>query len=244
MEGNDAGATRPLPEMIVLVVDDDEFALRALQSYLPSPRLQVVVAASGGAALDAVMATSPDVVVMDLDMPVMGGLEVASRIRAWEAAAGRERRALVAMSAHDDARMGANCLEAGFDRFIAKPVTRDALHNALGTIAHPGPDQIVRMDPGLELALSGFLASRRKLVDELARAVAEGTTEDTRAIAHKLAGGFALYGFAWASGHSRMIELRAREGMLGGLAGDVAQLRRHLNAVRVDFHRRPDEGTP
>ena len=44
---------------------------------------------------------------------------------------------------------------------------------------------------------------------DLGRALEEGESETARATAHKLAGGFALYGFLWASGRSRMIELRA-----------------------------------
>jgi signal transduction histidine kinase/DNA-binding NarL/FixJ family response regulator len=236
-----SGAQRPLPELSVLVVDDDEYNLIALRRYLPSPPLRVAVAVNGRAALESVMADLPDVVVMDLDMPVMGGLEAASRIRAWESAGGHGRTALIAMSAHDDPRIGTHCLEAGFDRFIAKPVTRDALRAALGAVAHPGPDQIVRMDSDLELALPGFLASRRALVEELALAIGEGRSEEARALAHKLAGGFALYGFSWASGHSRMIELRARDGALEGLMPEVVKLRRHLDHLRVEFRKRREE---
>lgn len=232
----------PLPAFSVLVVDDDEYNLVAMRRYLPSP-LRVTVAVNGRAALEAVMADPPDVIVMDLDMPVMGGLEAAKRIRAWEEAEGLERRTMIAMSAHDDPRMGSFCLEAGFDRFIVKPVTADALRQALAAIAHPGPDQTVRVDADLESAVPGFLKSRRALIEELSLAIAAGEGERARATAHKLAGGFSLYGFLWASGHSRMIERRAKDGALEDLAAEVDLLRRHLDTVRVEFRKRREEAT-
>jgi len=49
----------------------------------------------------------PDAIVMDLDMPVMGGLEAAALIRQAEAAAGRARCAMIAMSSHDDPAIAA-----------------------------------------------------------------------------------------------------------------------------------------
>ncbi len=232
----------PLPAFSVLVVDDDEYNLVAMRRYLPNP-LRVTVAVNGRAALEAVMADPPDVIVMDLDMPVMGGLEAARRIRAWEEAEGFERRTMIAMSAHDDPQMGSLCLEAGFDRFIVKPVTADGLRTALAAIAHPGPDQTVRVDSDLESAVPGFLDSRRALVEELSLAIAQGEGERARATAHKLAGGFSLYGFLWASGQSRMIELRAKDGALEGLAAEVESLRRHLGTVRVEFRKRREEQT-
>jgi CheY-like chemotaxis protein len=233
-----------LPPLSVLIVDDDEYSLMALQRYLPSPPLSVAVSANGRAALDAVMADPPDVVVMDLDMPVMDGLESARGIREWEASAGYGRRVLIAMSAHDDPRAGARCLDAGFDRFLVKPVGGEDLGKALAALTVPGPDHLVQVDAVLEPALPGFLRSRRALVGELAHAVAEGLAENARALAHKLAGGFALYGFSWAAGHSRMIELRARDRALEGLAAEISAIERHLDTVRVELRKPREEENP
>jgi CheY-like chemotaxis protein len=216
----------------VLVVDDDEYTRVFIGRFLPgTPR--IAQAASGREALDKVMADPPEVIVMDLDMPVMDGLEAAARIREWEQRSGRGRCAMIAMSSHDSADIRARSLAAGFDRYVEKPVSPDELRRALAECAVARDTVLV--DPDLRDALPGFLESRREMAAALAQAVAAGATEPVRALAHKLAGSLALYGFHWAAGQGKMIERRARENTLEGLAGEVAALRRHLDSVRVCF---------
>src|SRR5262249_27117699 len=158
----------------------------------------------------------------DLDMPVLGGIEAAARIREWERAAGRARGALIAMSSNDDAATRARCLEAGFDVYLEKPVSPEALRRALAEFARaPLPEDPVRIDGDLRAALPGFLESRRELAGELAAALGAGDAERARALAHKLAGSLALYGFRWAAGQGKMIERRARARALEGLVEEA-----------------------
>jgi len=188
---------------------------------------------------------------MDLDMPVMGGLEAAAKIRQWEAEAGRKRCAMIAMSSDDDPGVAQRCFKAGFDRFLPKPVSPDALRRALAELMRepargampaaadagdaPAADATVHVRAKLKDALPGFLASRRELAAELERALAAGNAAQARALAHKLAGSFALYGFRWAAGQGKMIEKRAGTGALSGLAAEAAALRRHLDTVKVEI---------
>jgi PAS domain S-box-containing protein len=244
----DAGAP-----LAVLVVDDDEYTRIFVQQFLGAARS--ATAANGKEALDAVQADPPDAIVMDLDMPVMGGLEAAAKVRQWESAAGRARCAMIAMSSHDDPAVAERCLQAGFDRFLAKPVSPDALRRALAELTRgaarassslpgaaplaaqeaPAADATVHVRAKLKDALPGFLDSRRALAVELEQALAAGQAAPARALAHKLAGSFALYGFHWAAGQGKMIEKRAGTGALSGLAAEAAALRRHLETVKVEI---------
>ena len=225
----------------MLVVDDDEYTRVFAARFLPgAPR--VAHAGDGRQALEAVMAAlvdPPDLVLMDLDMPVMGGLEAAARLREWEQGAGHARCFLIAMSSHDGEPIRAQSLRAGFDRFIQKPVSPDTLRQAIAELlqapATLQPAQTVQIDADLRLALPGFLASRRELAGRLAEAVAAGQAEPARALAHKLAGSFSLYGFHWAAAQGKMIEQRARDNALEGLAAAVAALRGHLEGIEVKF---------
>src|SRR6185295_10055959 len=74
-----------LPPLRVLVVDDDEFNIMFMRGTLPSPPLAVDVAINGRAALDAARRNAPDVVFMDLEMPVMDGFQALAALRAEEA---------------------------------------------------------------------------------------------------------------------------------------------------------------
>ena len=214
----------------ILVVDDDEFSRLVVQRQLPASS-RVCVASNGSEALDAVLIDPPDAIVMDLDMPVMGGLEAAARIRAAEKESGRKRCTMIAASSHDDEATRLRALEAGFDAYLEKPVSADALRRLLADFFLAG--EPVHVDPDLRDLLPGFLRSRRELAAELAAAVEAGAAERARALAHKLAGSLLPYGFHWAARQGKMIEQRAGQNALDGLAADVRALREHLDTVEV-----------
>jgi protein-histidine pros-kinase len=90
----------------------------------------VTLVSNGRAAVEAVEQEQFDVVLMDIQMPEMGGLEATEAIRAWEASTGGHVR-IVAMTAH--ALMGdrERCLAAGMDHYLAKPVDRQQLFDAV-----------------------------------------------------------------------------------------------------------------
>jgi PAS domain S-box-containing protein len=214
----------------ILVVDDDEFSRLVVQRLLPASS-RVSLASNGREALDAVLVDPPDAIVMDLDMPVMGGLEAAARIRASEKECGRKRCTMIAASSHDDEATRLRALEAGFDAYLEKPVSADALRRLLADFFLAG--EPVHVDPDLRDLLPGFLRSRRELAAELAEAVEAGAAERARALAHKLAGSLLPYGFHWAARQGKMIEQRARQNALEGLAAEVRALREHLDTVEV-----------
>jgi len=228
-----------LPSISVLLADDDALTRQLLGRLIPgAPRL--AEAADGYAAIEKFTSDPPDLVLMDLDMPVMSGLEAVRKMRAWEREAGRAPSAIVALSsfAGDDVR--AKCLAAGFDRYLEKPVSPDVLLRTLSELLAPGAAplgtaDLVSVRSMLKNALPGFLDSRRGLLEQLERELAAGKAAPARALAHKLAGSFALYGFHWAAGRCKMIERRAAACALEGLATEVAELLRHLDTVRVEI---------
>src|SRR5207248_3063326 len=124
-----------LPAHKVLVVDDDEFNRLVLRRYLPAPPLRVAFAVNGRAALEAAEHDWPDVVLLDLEMPVMDGYETAHRLREMERAQGRKRSLIVAISSNDEERIIARARAAGCDQYVVKPAPRDVLWRILGASA-------------------------------------------------------------------------------------------------------------
>ncbi len=239
----------PLPALRVLVVDDDEFNTAFVRGALPSPPLEVATAINGRAAMDAVRESPPEVVLMDIEMPVMNGFEALARLRALEREAGRKPAVVVAFSSYDDETMRRRCKDAGFDAYLSKPAPRERIHDILRAAAAgralpdalapaagaaaPGPADAVAVDPDLRDSVPRFLETRRALVAELAAALAAGERESARKLAHKLAGSFALYGFAWASAESRSIQREAAEGELAPLRARCDALREHLDTFKL-----------
>jgi CheY-like chemotaxis protein len=174
----------------------------------------------------------PDFIFMDLDMPVMGGMETVARLRTHQRAVQPGPCAMVALSSHDDDQTQQRALEAGFDAYLTKPVTRDALegcirrlHGRAGNapplalddtpaapaVAPPAESEadLTPFDDDLRELLPAFLVSRRELVEDMVEAMQLGDRDRLRRLAHRLAGSFAMYGLAWGAGHCRDIELAA-----------------------------------
>ncbi len=232
--GRAAAASAPQqwqwPALQVMLVDDDEYNLLIVRRFLPSPPFTVATAINGRMALDMAQAAWPDVIIMDLDMPVMGGLEAVGRLRMHEQAAGLARCHIVALSSHDDEDTQRRCLAAGFDLYLTKPVTRDVIHTTLARLTGllgvtGGHAPAAEPDPDLAPLMAGFVASRRVLVDEMTQAIAQGERETVRRIAHQLAGSFSLYGFDEAAQASRTLEAAALQAPQDELAGLAAGLR-------------------
>lgn len=249
------GAHGPIRPMRVLVVDDDEFNLVFVRNALAGTALEVVTAINGRAAVDAVRARPFEAVLMDLEMPVMNGFDALARIREIEAQAGADRATVIAFSSYDDEGMRRRCREAGFDAYLSKPAPGERLLALLHAVAGgrelpevasdpvaapetPGPADAVRIDPDLAPGIEDFLRTRRELVDAMRTTLEDGVRDPaararTRALAHKLAGSFALYGFAWAAQECRALQREADQGELPVLAERCRRLRAHLEDVRL-----------
>lgn len=102
----------------VLVVDDDELTLEILRTILDLEDFDVRTAGDGLAAMAAVEADIPDVVVLDVMMPGLTGFEVCQRLRAEERTASLPIVLLTARDGDDDRRHG---LECGADAYLTKP---------------------------------------------------------------------------------------------------------------------------
>lgn len=243
-----------LPPLNVLLVDDDEYNLLIVRRFLPSPPLVVQTAINGRIAVEMATAHWPDVIFMDLDMPVMGGMQAVGLLRAHEQAAGCKRCRIMALSSHDDAATQAAALAAGFDLYLTKPVTRHAVHAALAEFAlidsaegggHEGPQPAsaglhdsgmdgardVVIDPDMQPMIAGFVESRLSLLDALEAAVLAGDREELRRIAHQLSGSFALYGFNWASAQGKALERSAAGADAEVVLRAAAGMREHLVKV-------------
>jgi CheY-like chemotaxis protein len=118
----------------ILIVDDDPPIRRFLQALLEGEGYLTCLAANGQEALERVLVGDYDVVLMDVQMPVMDGLAATRAIRAAERGTGRRVR-VVALTAHaGDENLGV-CLSAGMDDYLAKPFkTEDLLAKIEGRV--------------------------------------------------------------------------------------------------------------
>jgi CheY-like chemotaxis protein len=130
------GACRPLS---ILIAEDNEINALLARSLLTRLGHRPTGAASGAAALEAWRAARAagapyDLVLMDVHMPGLDGLEAARRIRASEAEANARRTPIIALTANAFAEERDACLAAGMDGFLVKPLDRARLAAALAEL--------------------------------------------------------------------------------------------------------------
>jgi two-component system KDP operon response regulator KdpE len=105
----------------ILVVDDESQITRVLRRSLSGQGYEVQVAGEGEEALKTFNLWKPDLVVTDLAMPNMGGLELCRRLRAVS------RVPIIVLSARGDERIKVEALDSGADDYITKPFGMDEL---------------------------------------------------------------------------------------------------------------------
>src|ERR1700758_3533635 len=103
----------------VLVVDDDPQLLRALRINLSVRGYEVITAPTGSRALSLAAEHPPQVVILDLGMPDISGIEVLAGLRGWLTAP------VIVLSARTDSSEKGDALDAGADDYVTKPFGMD-----------------------------------------------------------------------------------------------------------------------
>lgn len=105
----------------ILVVDDEPQILRVLRINLVARQYEVVTAGTGAEALSSAKTDHPDLIILDLGLPDIDGVEVIRRLRAWT------RVPVIVLSGRVDSRDKVDALDVGADDYVTKPFSVDEL---------------------------------------------------------------------------------------------------------------------
>jgi CheY-like chemotaxis protein len=114
---------------------------RVVELLLAQSGLKITFAENGKEAVEKFAAGRFDLVLMDLQMPIMGGLAATRAIREWEKQNNRAATPLLAVSANATDEHVAEAKEAGADDHVAKPIVRETLFEAIARYAKPRADK-------------------------------------------------------------------------------------------------------
>jgi two-component system, OmpR family, KDP operon response regulator KdpE len=144
----------------VLVVDDDPSLLKAMRIGLTARGDEVVTAQTGAEAISQVVLAAPDLVILDLGLPDLDGIEVCRRIREFSGVP------IVVLSAYGDERRKVEALDSGVDDFVTKPFGMAELEARLrvalrhGSTRDDGREQVQALRVGdLDIDLVHHMAS-------------------------------------------------------------------------------------
>lgn len=232
----------PVRPLRILVADDHEVNQAVVGAVLKKWGHAVASALDGQEALDKLASESYDLVLMDLQMPVMDGLDATRQLRRREAAAGSGRIPVIAMTARAMDEDREQCLAAGMDGYLSKPLDQPALFEVLAqfggvagdpAVVPPDPSTIapVISDPSLVRHVASlFLSTAPGQLARLTRALELGDAAQGRAVAHSLKG--AAQYFAGADTTAAVaIERLCAEGHVERALGLVDQLRADIDTL-------------
>jgi PAS domain S-box-containing protein len=116
---------------LILLAEDNEANIQTFSSYLTAINYRIVTARNGEEAVAMAKAESPDIILMDIQMPDMDGLEAIALIRADETIAAIPIIALTALAMEGDRE---RCLAAGANEYLSKPIKFRQLNSAIQRI--------------------------------------------------------------------------------------------------------------
>lgn len=121
--------------MRILIADDDPQLLRALRITLTASGYELITAADGAQAITAAVDHRPDLVVLDLGMPRLDGIEVIHALRGWSEVP------ILVVSGRSDSSDKVAALDAGADDYVTKPLAIDELLARIRALTRRAPQQ-------------------------------------------------------------------------------------------------------
>ncbi len=237
--------SRPLD---VLLAEDSAVNQKLVIGLLERHGHKVTVACTGQEAVERIQSHRYDLVIMDIQMPQMDGLEATRRIRALERKPGGRRVPIVAMTAHAMKEDRLRCLEAGMDSYIAKPLRAKVLWETIGAIFaaaprdsasgcdHPGtpPELLEALEAVqgdtrlLEGVVRAFLEETPILLAAAREAAARSDAAGVHRAAHTLKGALSHLHIIPAADEAYRLEQAAKESNLEGVEDILAGLEKEV----------------
>jgi CheY-like chemotaxis protein len=118
---------RPLRNVKILVVDDSDDSLNLLKIVLSRAGAEVIAAVDGKQALELIKTNNIDLIISDINMPIMDGYEFLQNTREIEQRCGRQLRPAIALTAFSTERDRSMAYQAGYNLHLVKPVRPQSL---------------------------------------------------------------------------------------------------------------------
>lgn len=200
----------------VLVAEDSPDNQLLISYFLQGEGAQLVLVENGQEAIDRARAQFFDVVLLDMQMPIVDGFEAASRIRQLHS-----NLPIVALTANTGDEAERQCLEAGCSHFMTKPINRRLLvelvselvvtARAADTISGGDFDAELAADPEFQLMIADFVDDLDVRVRLMHQALERGDWDELEGLAHKLKGAAGSFGLPQISNVSSELETCAKD---------------------------------
>ncbi|MCD4671204.1 MAG: PAS domain S-box protein [Anaerolineaceae bacterium] len=235
----------------LLAAEDNPVNQKVLLYILERLGYQAEIVENGCEVLEALEKQEYDVVLMDIQMPEMDGLEATEKIRAKEP--GYPDLRIIAMTAYAFQEDAERCIASGMDDYISKPIQIEALMSALSQrpyIAAPELRQdlvpktgslvletekvqelMERYGSGANRLIEVFVSTAPLQIEEMRKAIQENELSTLMRVSHALKSSSAIFGAHLMTALCRRIEMKAVAGQMSSLA-DIEQVATEFGNVK------------
>jgi len=239
----------------ILLVEDLLDNRLLIQSYLKKTPYSLDIAENGEIAVEKFKSGKYDLVLMDMQMPVLDGYDATRAIRKWEASEIRVPQSafcgvpIIALTAHATKEDEQKSLDAGCTAHLTKPIKKNILMEAIHKHADIEKDLtsvqdigttkeekiIVHVDAELKDLIPGFIDNRRKDIRTLETALRKDDYETIRKLGHSMKGSGGGYGFNAITDIGRSLENASKEKNDEEIRKWVDELLNYLQNVEVVY---------
>jgi len=231
----------------ILLADDNKDICNLLQAYMKDYNCKIDTAENGKIALEKVKHESYDLILMDMQMPVMDGLTAIKEIRKWEKETGISKTAIIALTGNATKEDIDKCLHAGCYSHLAKPIKKDKLVDAiLSGVSFIDQDECIKeeiqeemivayVDTDLKQLIPGYLEERQNDIRKIEDAVKAQDYETVRMLGHTLKGSGGGYGFDPISEIGLELENAAQEENCEDIDKYINKLSDYIEHVEIVY---------
>jgi len=246
-----------LPAARILLVDDNKDNCNLIRLYLRSTPFTLKTAENGQEAVKAFCAKPYDLILMDIEMPVMDGYEATQKIRQWEQKHKRTPVPIIALTAHAFIRFKKKCLDAGCSDFLTKPVKKSKLIETIAThlqltnqiqtepvaMAPAGatdgkddPNKLI-LDQKLAKLIPRFMINKKRDAKKMLATLATGAIQDLKKQAHTVKGTSWMYGFTHLGNLCLALEKSAETHDLIQAKHLIDEIVTYLDTVQIHYQK-------
>lgn len=226
--------------MKLLVAEDSDDNRFLIAAYLKERPYELTFVQNGREALEMFASREFDLVLMDIQMPVMDGLAAAEAIRTLERGRSARSTPILALTANALAEDAVRSQAAGCDRHLSKPVSKLKLIEAIESFRllpaapentkDPGAHYVIEIPCDFEELSRNYIVKRRK---EIARMMAlpfsDPALDELRVLGHNMKGTGVSFGFPDLTHLGAAIEKAAKAGDMSGLAANLVKTNAYLD---------------
>jgi PAS domain S-box-containing protein len=206
----------------ILIVEDSEDNRTLINAYLGGCGFELDFAENGMVGVEKAMFGHPDLVLMDLQMPVMDGLEATRAIREWEMKTRAHPMPILALTAHATGLEVGKSLFAGCTEHLTKPIKKATLLEAIAK--HLNGKIRITPPAGIERLVPNYLANIRRDIAAILAGVDANNCSPARRLGHQFKGSGEGYGFPVIAQTGAALET-------AGIAANEAEIRTQLLAL-------------